>query len=80
MPPVAASCNESNGDGAGAGVSRCVLTLLGPEVGMLRAAGLGVGFHSRSILRARVDQIIEHFGLDGILYLLGLDNRDIDGT
>ena len=50
------------------------------DVEMLHAAGLGVAFRPRPILRARADHIIEHFGLDGILYLLGMDDRDIDGT
>ena len=50
------------------------------DVGMLRAAGLGVGFRPRPILRARADHVIENFGLDGILYLLGMNDRDIDGT
>ena len=49
------------------------------DVEMLRAAGLGVGFRPRPILRARADHVIEHFGLDGILYLLGMNDRDIDG-
>ena len=50
------------------------------DVEMLRAAGLGVAFRPRPILRARAEHVIEHFGLDGILYLLGLDDREIDGT
>ena len=50
------------------------------DVGMLRAAGLGVGFRPRPILRERADHVIENFGLDGILYLLGMNDRDIDGT
>ena len=50
------------------------------DIAMLRAAGLGVGFRPRPILRARADHVIENFGLDGILYLLGMNDRDIDGT
>ena len=50
------------------------------DVEMLRAAGLGVAFRPRPILRAQADHVIENFGLDGILYLLGMDDRDIDGT
>ena len=50
------------------------------DVEMLRAAGLGVAFRPRPILRARADHVIENFGLDGILYLLGMNDRDIDGT
>ena len=50
------------------------------DLEMLRAAGLGVAFRPRPILRAGVDHVIENFGLDGILYLMGMDDRDIDGT
>ena len=50
------------------------------DVEMLRAAGLGVAFRPRPALRAQADHVIENFGLDGILYLLGMDDRDIDGT
>ena len=50
------------------------------DIAMLRAAGLGVAFRPRPVLRAQADHVIENFGLDGILYLLGKDDRDIDGT
>ena len=50
------------------------------DVEMLRAAGLGVAFRPRPALRAHADHVIENFGLDGILYLLGMNDRDIDGT
>jgi len=48
------------------------------DVEMLRAAGLGVAFRPRPVLRARADHVLENFGLDGILYLLGMNDRDID--
>ena len=50
------------------------------DLEMLRAAGLGVAFRPRPILRERADHVIENFGLDGILYLLGMNDRDIDGA
>ena len=50
------------------------------DLEMLREAGLGVAFRPRPILRARADHVIENFGLDGILYLLGMNDRDIDGA
>ena len=50
------------------------------DVEMLRAAGLGVAFRPHPVLRAEADLVIENFGLDGILYLLGMSDRDIDGT
>ena len=48
------------------------------DIEMLRVAGLGVAFRPRPILRASADHVIENFGLDGILYLLGMNDRDID--
>ena len=50
------------------------------DVEMLRAAGLGAAFRPRPVLRARADHVLENFGIDGILYLLGMNDRDIDGT
>ena len=52
------------------------------DVEMLRTVGLGVAFRPRSVLRAEADRVhvIDHFGLDGILYLLGMNDRDIDGA
>ena len=50
------------------------------DVEMLREAGLGVAFRPRPVLRARADHVLENFGLDGILYLLGMNDREIDGT
>ena len=50
------------------------------DVEMLRAAGLGVAYRPRPILRAEADHVIDNFGLDGILYLLGMSDRDIGGT
>ena len=52
------------------------------DVEMLRTAGLGVAFRPRPVLRAEADHVhvIDHFGLDGILYLLGMNDRDVDGA
>jgi len=50
------------------------------DVEMLREAGFGVAFRPRPVLRAHADHVVEHFGLDGILYLLGMSDREIDGT
>ena len=52
------------------------------DVEMLHTVGLGVAFRPRPVLRAGADRIhvVDHFGLDGILYLLGMNDRDIDGA
>lgn len=43
------------------------------DAAMLAAAGLGVGFHPKSVLRAHADIAIEAGGLDALLYFLHAD-------
>ncbi len=50
------------------------------DLEMLRAAGLGVAFRAHPALRERAQHVLDHAGLDGILYLLGMRDREIDGT
>jgi len=42
------------------------------DLPMLEAAGLGVAFHAKPIVKANARQAISTLGLDGILYLIGL--------
>lgn len=42
------------------------------DLPMLEAAGLGVAFHAKPIVKANARQVISTLGLDGILYLIGL--------
>lgn len=44
---------------------------------MLEAAGLGVGFYSKPVLRAALDNHIVHNGMDALLYTLGFKETDI---
>ena len=44
---------------------------------MLHAAGLGVAFHAKPIVRASADKAITSVGLDGLLYLMGISEREI---
>lgn len=46
------------------------------DLPMLRLAGLGIAFRAKPIVRAGARQSISALGLDGILYLLGLRDRD----
>jgi phosphoserine phosphatase len=46
------------------------------DLPMLRLAGLGIAFRAKPVVRAGARQAISAMGLDGILYLLGLRDRD----
>ena len=41
------------------------------DLAMLSAAGLGVAFHAKPIVRAQADYQVSHTGLDSLLYFLG---------
>jgi phosphoserine phosphatase len=42
---------------------------------MLDAAGLGVAFNAKPIVREHADLVISNMGLEGLLYLLGIQDR-----
>ncbi len=46
------------------------------DLPMLRLAGLGIAFRAKPVVRASARQAISTLGLDGILYLLGVRDRD----
>jgi phosphoserine phosphatase len=45
---------------------------------MLSIAGLGVAFHAKPLVRESARHSISSLGLDGILYLLGVRDREIN--
>lgn len=47
------------------------------DLPMLSAAGLGIAFKAKPLVKASAKQSISTLGLDGILYLLGFRDRDI---
>ncbi|MCB9150527.1 MAG: phosphoserine phosphatase SerB [Caldilineaceae bacterium] len=47
------------------------------DLPMLSVAGLGVAFHPKPIVREQAERSISSVGLDGLLYLLGIRERDI---
>jgi len=47
------------------------------DLPMLGIAGLGIAFRAKPLVRASARQSISTMGLDGILYLLGVRDRDI---
>ncbi len=48
------------------------------DLPMLRLAGLGIAFHAKPVVRRSAQQAISTLGLDGILYLLGVRDRETD--
>ncbi len=47
------------------------------DLPMISIAGLGVAFHAKPIVRERASNAISSVGLDGLLYLIGLHEREI---
>jgi Haloacid Dehalogenase superfamily, subfamily IB, phosphoserine phosphatase-like len=47
------------------------------DLPMLRIAGLGIAFRAKPIVRSSARQSISRSGLDGILYLLGVRDREM---
>ncbi|MFK7912488.1 MAG: phosphoserine phosphatase SerB [Pseudomonadales bacterium] len=48
------------------------------DLPMLSAAGLGIAFHAKPLVRATADHSISTMGLDSLLYLMGFTDSDID--
>jgi len=46
------------------------------DLPMLNLAGLGIAFHAKPLVREGAKQAISNVGLDGVLYFLGLRDRD----
>lgn len=47
------------------------------DLPMLKIAGLGVAFHAKPIVKENARHAISTLGLDGILYLLGVRDREV---
>jgi phosphoserine phosphatase len=47
------------------------------DLPMLAIAGLGVAFHAKPLVRANARHAISTLGLDSILYLLGVRDREV---
>jgi phosphoserine phosphatase len=48
------------------------------DLPMLSVAGLGIAFRAKSIVKQSAKQSISTLGLDGILYLMGVRDREVD--
>jgi len=48
------------------------------DLKMLSTAGLGIAFRAKPLVKESAKQSLSTFGLDGILYLMGIAEKDID--
>lgn len=48
------------------------------DIPMLDLAGMGIAYRAKPVVRRSADQSISCLGLDGLLYLIGVRDRDID--
>ena len=49
------------------------------DIPMLNLAGMGIAYRAKPLVREKADQSISCLGLDGLLYLLGVRDRDLQG-
>ena len=47
------------------------------DIPMLSLAGMGIAYRAKPLVRQSADQSISYLGLDGLLYLLGVRDRDL---
>jgi len=50
------------------------------DLPMLSIAGMGVAFHAKKIVKDNTRKSISTVGLDGLLYLMGISEREINGA
>lgn len=48
------------------------------DLPMLDIAGMGIAFHAKPLVRQSANHALSHLGLDSILYLLGVRDRDLE--
>jgi phosphoserine phosphatase len=47
---------------------------------MLNLAGMGIAFHAKPLVRQSASHSLSHLGLDALLYLIGVRDRDLNAT
>ena len=47
------------------------------DLPMLNLAGMGIAFHAKPIVRESAEHSLSHLGLDSLLYLIGVRDRDL---
>jgi phosphoserine phosphatase len=48
------------------------------DLPMLNLAGMGIAFHAKPLVRESASHAVSHLGLDSLLYLIGVRDRDLD--
>jgi phosphoserine phosphatase len=48
------------------------------DVPMLMVAGLGIAFHAKPKVKESAGHALSNLGLDGILYLIGMSDREVE--
>ena len=48
------------------------------DLPMLNLAGMGIAFHAKPLVRESARHAVSHLGLDSLLYLIGVRDRDLD--
>ncbi len=49
------------------------------DLPMLNLAGMGIAFRAKPLVRQSADHSVTHLGLDSLLYLIGVRDRDLEG-
>jgi phosphoserine phosphatase len=65
---------------AGEGISLEQVVAVGDganDIPMLNSAGMGIAYRAKALVRRSADQAISALGLDGLLYLIGVRDRDL---
>jgi len=47
------------------------------DIPMLSLAGMGIAYRAKPLVRQNADQSISCLGLDGLLYIIGVRDRDL---
>ncbi len=50
------------------------------DLPMLNLAGMGIAFHAKPLVRQSAGHSVSHLGLDALLYLIGVRDRDLDAA
>jgi phosphoserine phosphatase len=50
------------------------------DLPMLNLAGMGIAFHAKPLVRQSARHAVSHLGLDSLLYLIGVRDRDLNAT
>ena len=48
------------------------------DLPMLNLAGMGIAFHAKPVVRSSAQHSVSYLGLDSLLYLIGVRDRDLD--